>query len=145
MLMIDLGVPRDIESEIGQLDDVYLYTLDDLQKFIQENKDKRNLAAQQAENIIDLQTTHFMRAQQMRSATPTIRAYREKMQDIRDKELVKALQKLEKGENPQQILLELSQSLLNKFLHQPTKQLRHAASHGQSDILTTARQLFDID
>lgn len=145
MLMIDLGVPRDIESEISQLNDVYLYTLDDLQKFIQENKDKRNLAAQQAENIIDLQTAHFMRSQQMRTATPTIRAYREKMQDIRDKELLKALQRLENGENPQQIMHEFSQALVNKFIHQPSVQLRHAASHGQTDILTTAKQLFDLD
>ncbi len=145
ILMIDLGVPRDIETEISQLEDIYLYTLDDLQQFIKENKDKRNRAAAHAENIIDLQTAQFMRVQRMRTATPTIRAYRDKMQNMRDKELVKALQRLENGENPHQILQEFSQSLVNKFLHQPSVQLRHAASQGQSDILATARQLFDID
>ena len=145
VLMIDLGVPRDIESEIAQLDDIYLYTLDDIQRFIQENKNKRKQAAQQAEDLIDLETVNFMQLQRVRSAAPTIRAYREKMQNISDLELASALARLDVGEDPRQIMQEFAQSLVNKLLHQPSIQLRQAASLGESDLLDAARQLFDIE
>ncbi len=145
ILIIDLAVPRNIEAQIAQLNDVYLYTLDDFQRFILENKDKRELAAQQAENIIDLQTTYFMKSQKLRLAAATIRSYREKMQNLRDQELKKAMQRVSNGENPQQILHQFSESLLNKLLHQPTMQLRRAALEDQTELFSLAREMFDVD
>lgn len=144
ILMIDLGIPRDIENEIAQLNGIYLYTLDDLQKYIHENTAKRHQAAQKAEDIIDLQTAHFMQLQRVTSAAPVIRSYREKMQQMSNIELAKAIKRLENGENPQQIMQEFSHTLINKFLHQPTIQLRQAAMQSEYDLLNMAQKLFDI-
>jgi glutamyl-tRNA reductase len=144
MLMLDLAVPRDIEAEVAQLADVYLYTLDDLQATIAKSKHGRQTAALQAEQIIDLQTVNFMRDLHSRKATATIRAYRNKIKDLANEEINKALSLLERGNDPKQIIQMLAYALGNKFLHMPSVQLRQAAGEGRTDLLTLAQQLFDL-
>jgi glutamyl-tRNA reductase len=127
MLMVDLAVPRNIESSIAELDDVYLYTLDDLQNIIQQNQQHRRAAADKAEAIIDAQAAHYMQTLKMLEAAPLISAYRDQAEQLRDAELQKALRLLQTGMPAEEVLQRLAQQLTNKLLHAPTIQLREAA------------------
>jgi glutamyl-tRNA reductase len=123
MFMVDLAVPRDIEQEAGELDDVFLYTVDDLAGIVSSNLDSRRAALEQAEAIIDTQVGHFMRWLQLREGVPLIRALREEADAARRGELERALKALERGEDPAQVLEALSRALTNKLMHGPTQAL----------------------
>jgi len=123
MFMVDLAVPRDIEQEAGELDDVFLYTLDDLAGIVSANLDARRSALEQAEAIIDTQVGRFMQWMRLREGAPLIRALREEADAARRQELEHALRALERGEEPAKVLEALSQSLTNKLLHGPTQAL----------------------
>lgn len=145
MFMVDLAVPRDIEPEVGELSDVFLYTLDDLQGIIQKNLQGRQQAAQQAEKLIDAHADEYMQSFNLLEAVPLIRAYREKMAELSANELADALQLLHSGAmSPEQLLERLAHRLTNKFLHAPTNQLRQAAYADQKDILQLAEKLFEL-
>jgi len=144
MLMVDIAVPRDIEPEVGDLEDVYLYTVDDLQEIIEEGLKSRQEAAEQAEEIIDVQTAHFMGWLQSLNAVDTIRQLREQTMSIRDAEVAKAMQLLSNGANPEQVLQKLAHALTNKFTHAPSSQLRQAGFEGRHDLLDAARLLFEL-
>lgn len=144
VLMIDLAVPRNIEAEVEQLSDVYLYTVDDLNELIQKNVQNRREAAEQAEQMIDFQSAHFMRSLRSLDAVPTIRAYRDKVESIRNEELAKALQALTSGAAPEKVLATFAQSLTNKVMHDPTSHLRKAAYEGELDTLVAAQRFFDL-
>src|SRR5262249_31198732 len=104
MFMVDLAVPRDIEQEVGELDDVFLYTIDDLQGIVQGNLDARRSAVEQAEAIIDTQVGQFMHWMQGRQSVPLIRALRDQAEDARQHEMARALRLLERGDDPKQVL-----------------------------------------
>ena len=108
MFMVDIAVPRDIEPEVDELDDVYLYSVDDLQEIIDENLKSRQDAAHQAEEIIDTQVTHFMGWLRSLESISTIRSFREQAEGLRDETLARALAQLERGENPEQVMQELA-------------------------------------
>lgn len=144
MLMVDIAVPRDIEPEVGEMEDVYLYTVDDLQEIIEEGLKSRQEAAEQAEEIIDTQTAHFMGWVQSLNAVDTIRQLREHTMGIRDAEVAKALQQLNNGSDPEQVLQKLAHALTNKFTHAPSSQLRQAGFDGRHDLLDAARHLFEL-
>lgn len=144
ILMVDLAVPRNIEAEIASLSDVYLYTLDDLQRMIAEGLQGRLSAAEQAERIIDLQAEHFMRSLRALDAVATIRAYREQGDCFRKQALDHALRALKRGEAPETVLQALAQSLTNKIIHHPCVQLRQAAYEGNKELLKLAKQIFDL-
>lgn len=144
MFMVDLAVPRDIDPSVGALEDVYLYNVDDLQHVIDNNMSARAEAAKQAREIIDIQAQYFMREIQGLNAVDTICNYRDKITQLRDEEVAKALAALRKGESAEVALLQLAQSLANKIMHEPTTQLRKAASDGQWELLMLARKLFGI-
>lgn len=125
MLMIDLAVPRDIEPEIAKLSDVYLYSLDDLQKVIQQNLADRDLAACAAEDIITAQAENYMRKLKLAEQAPVIKNYRLQAENFRDIELQKAITALQnKNISPEDALQQLAYNLTNKLLHQPTIELR---------------------
>ncbi|MBI5450912.1 MAG: glutamyl-tRNA reductase [Gammaproteobacteria bacterium] len=145
ILMVDIAVPRDIEPEVAELEDVYLYSVDDLHDIIQEGLNSRQQAAVQAEEIIDVQVEHFMGWLRSLDAVTTIRLYREQSQAICDAELDKALQQLARGENAEQVMAQLARSLTNKLIHTPSAQLRRAGFDGRSELLRAARELFNID
>jgi glutamyl-tRNA reductase len=126
MFMVDLAVPRDIEPEVAELDDVFLYTLDDLARVVSANLDARRSAVEQAEAIIDSQVGQFMRWMQSREGVPLVRALRGRADEARRDELERALRMLARGDAPEQVLEALSQGLMNKLLHAPTQALNEA-------------------
>lgn len=144
LLMIDLGVPRDIAADVVDLEDVYLYNVDQLGTIITENLKSRRHAADYAEDMISVQSRFFMRQLQALDAVETICSYREKIDQLRDTALHKALDELGKGKPPAVILTEFAQQMANKIMHEPTLQLRQAAFDGNMDVLTAARKLFDL-
>jgi glutamyl-tRNA reductase len=123
MFMVDLAVPRDIEPEAGELDDVFLYTLDDLAGIVSTNLDSRRSALEQAEAIIDSQVGQFMHWMRLREGVPLIRALREEADAARRRELEQALKALARGEDPAKVVEALSQTLTNKLMHGPTQAL----------------------
>jgi glutamyl-tRNA reductase len=143
MFMVDIAVPRDIEPEVGGLDDVYLYTVDDLQGVVQDNRQSREAAAREAEKIIDVQVLNFMHWIRGLDAVPTIRALREQADAVRERELKRARTRLARGEDPDKVLAQLARALTNKFTHAPTDALRRADLDGE--LLDAARRLFDLD
>lgn len=144
ILMIDLAVPRDIEPEVAQLEDVYLYNIDDLQEIMTDNWKNRALAAEQAESMIDAHTEYFMRKLRIHQARNLIHQFRQQIHSLRQHEVNKALLSLRDGENPQKVIDELARRLTNKILHQPTLKLRQAASEQQNDILHLIQQLLEV-
>ena len=123
MFMVDLAVPRDIEQEAGELDDVFLYTLDDLAGIVSANLDARRASLEQAEAIIEHQVGRFMHWMRLREGVPLIRALREQADAARRQELERALKALARGEDPAKVLEALSQTLTNKLMHGPTQAL----------------------
>lgn len=145
MFMVDIAVPRDIEPEAGELEDVYLYTVDDLKGVIQENLRNRKQAAQQAEEIIDTQVMHFMDWLNSLDAVTTIRSLRDKAHSIQAEVLMNAQQRLRAGADPEQVLQEVTRTLTNKLIHSPTSQLRAAGISGREDLLSAAQEIFDLN
>jgi glutamyl-tRNA reductase len=130
MLMIDLAVPRDIESEVTRLDDVYLYTIDDLGDLVQTGIEGRRAAISQAEAIIDTQVHQFMNWIRTRQAVPIMQQLQERGDALRLAEVERARRLLARGDDPQQVIEALSQALTNKFLHGSRALLQ---SHGGDD------------
>jgi glutamyl-tRNA reductase len=124
IFMVDLAVPRDIEREAGELDDVFLYTVDDLAQIVAGNLDARRAAVEQAEAIIDTQVGQFMHWMQGREYVPLIRALRDQAEETRREEVQHALKLIERGEDPAKVMEALSQSLTNKLIHAPTQALK---------------------
>ncbi|MES2141718.1 MAG: glutamyl-tRNA reductase [Pseudomonadota bacterium] len=145
LFMADLGMPRDIEAEVGQLEDVYLYTLDDLQRQIQKNQSHRKAAAVKAEEIINKKVQDYLDFLKIKEATPIISAYRQQAESWRDEELKKAFTLLAKGLSHEEVLQRLAYGLTNKLIHAPSVALRKAASLNQAEILASAMTLFNLD
>jgi glutamyl-tRNA reductase len=144
MLMFDLAVPRDIESEVEKLDDVFLYTVDDLGKIARDGQDSRLEAVAQAEVIIENQVTDFMHWLGNRELVPMIRALRDTADRSRRNELDRALRRIARGEEPQRVLEEFSRSLTNKLLHAPTHALNHAAEDERETLAAMLSRLYQI-
>ncbi len=142
IFMVDLAVPRDIEPEVSELDDIYLYSVDDLQSVIEENMENRQQAALQAHDIIDIQVNHFLDWQRSLGAVDVIAQIRQHTQNISDEVLNKAKKQLAAGQNADEVLDYLSHTLTNKFLHQPSTYLRQASQDDRDDILDLAQNLF---
>ncbi len=145
MLIIDIAVPRDVEPQVGDLDNVFLYTIDDLHSVIDENRQSRKNAANQAEQIVSNQAELFMRKRRALGANDTIRAYRDATQKISSELVEKSLRKLASGQNPEAVLQQLAHSLTNKMMHTPTTRLRQAAEQDDTDLIDAAKSLFDLD
>lgn len=135
MLMVDIAVPRDIESEVGHLDEVYLYTVDDLQQIVQENLANREQAALDALDLIKEQISQFAQWQQSQASVDIVKGYREANQQIRDKLLVKCKQQIADGQNVDQVLDEFSYKLTNQLSHVPTKILSQLIAQGDPLVL----------
>lgn len=144
MFMVDLAVPRDIEAEVDQLSDVYLYTVDDLQNTIDQNMNSRRQAAEQAEEIIDTQVDHFLAWLRSQGAQTTIRDYRQQAEQTRDEALQRALIQLKNGAPPEEALNRLAYALTNKLIHTPSIQLREAGENERHDLIAAAREIFKL-
>src|SRR3954466_5841236 len=144
MFMVDLAVPRDIEPEAAELDDVFLYSVDDLAQIVSANVDQRRSAVAQAEVIIDTQVGQFMHWMQVRESVPLIRALRGRADDARREELERALRMLARGEEPAKVLGAFSQGRGNKLMHAPTQALNEAAGPEQRALAEIVARLFKL-
>ncbi len=144
MFMVDIAVPRDIEAEVSELDDVYLYTVDDLDEVIQSNLQSRQEAAEQAKDIIDFQVDEFLDWLRSLDAVSLIQNYRSQAERCRDEVLQKAQRMLDKGKPAPEVMEFLARTLTNKLLHTPSSQLRSAGSNGQRELLEAANTLFQL-
>jgi glutamyl-tRNA reductase len=144
MFILDLAVPRDVEAEVSQLKDAYLYTVDDLRTMVDENREMRLRAAEEAENIIDYQVVKFMRWMRSLDSVPAIRSFREGMNELKQAELERAHRKLEKGSDPAEVLEQFARDLTNKMAHHPSQVLRQADIEGDASIISAARKLFNL-
>ena len=144
MFMVDLAVPRDIESEAGELDDVFLYTVDDLAQVVESGLESRQAAVVEAEAIITTQVDTFIGWLETRDAVPLIRSLRDTAERVRRHEMEHALKLLAKGENPEKVLDQLSHRLTNKFLHAPTQALNAAEADERESLRNAASRLFHL-
>ena len=145
IFMVDIAVPRDIEPEVGKLNDIYLYTVDDLHSVIEENLKTRQKAADQAEELVEAQVSEFMGWLKSLDALHTVRAYRGKAQQISDSVNQQAKRMLTAGKTPEDVVDYITHTLTNKLLHNATFSLNQAARNGRNDLLEAARELFDLD
>jgi len=143
MFLVDIAVPRDIHPEVGKLDNVYLYTIDDLRKVVDENLSKRSEAAKAASGDVDESVQEFMRW--LNSARAAV--YLQKMHKharMHSEELVaKALRKIKAGKDPEQAINQLANTLTKRILHLPSTRLRQAAEAQDDELLRVANRLFE--
>ncbi|MEE4360379.1 MAG: glutamyl-tRNA reductase [Pseudomonadales bacterium] len=145
MFMVDIAVPRDIEAQVGTLDDVFLYTIDDLVGIIAENRRSREEAAGQAETMVDHGVEAYLRDLRAREAVETVRAYRTHAERIAAEELERHMRRLRKGENPEEVLGRLARALTNKLIHTPSSRLREAGADGRDEVVAHGRRLLGLD
>jgi glutamyl-tRNA reductase len=144
MFIVDLAVPRDVEAEVAQMSDVFLYTVDDLAEVVRDGLDARQGAVKEAEVIIDSGVTDFMHWMESREVVPTIRALRDHADRHRRHELEKALRLLAKGDDPEKVLEAFSHGLTNKFLHAPTQTLNQLQSEERDTVLDIVQRLHHL-
>lgn len=142
--MVDLAVPRDIEPEVGTLEDVYLYNLDDLQKMINQNYHCRKNAAKYAEDIVQQETEQFMGWMRSEKAFSAIGALRKKAERLEADVLEKAFLQLQLGKSPNIVLQHALHSLKNQLLHEPVTRLRQAGFFEENELLYHTQQLFNL-
>jgi glutamyl-tRNA reductase len=144
MVMVDLAVPRDIEAEVGKLDDVFLYTLDDLGQIVESGQESRQAAIVEAEEIITHRVDDFLHWMEARETVPTIRALRDAGERARRHELEHALKLLQRGDDPARVLEALSKGLTNKLLHPPTQALNLAEGAERGDVARLVARIWHL-
>lgn len=142
MFMLDLAVPRDIEPAVAELADTYLYTVDDLEQVIEENRASRRQAAEQAQAIIDLQVEHYMAWWRAQGRQDALKALRGRGEAAREEALARAREMLAAGKPADEVMALLAHQLTNKLLHGPSSALRQAALDGDLDLLRAAERLY---
>jgi len=143
VFMVDLAVPRDIEVEVATMDDVFLYTIDDLAATVREGLDARQSAVAQAEVIIDSQVGSFLRWMKTREMVPLIRQLRESAEESRLREVERAARMLARGDDPKAVLEALSHGLTNKLMHAPTEALNRGDS-GDDSLKAAVARLYHL-
>jgi glutamyl-tRNA reductase len=142
MFLVDIAVPRDIEPEVAKLSDAYLYTIDDLQKVVDENMQQRSEAARSAESGVDEAVDGFMRWLYGMRAARTLKRIREQSHEFEKELTERALNRLQSGQEPGRVLEQLASTLTNKILHMPSKRLREAAEERDYEVLKAADRIF---
>ena len=142
-LIVDIAVPRDVEAEAGKLDGIFLYTVDDLRSVIDENRESRRAAADEAEEIVVNQVELYMRRLRALGASDTIRGYRGRVEGIRAELLERGRRELAAGKDPAIVLERLAHGLSNRIMHGPTARLREAAELGDVALVESAATLLD--
>jgi glutamyl-tRNA reductase len=144
LFIVDLAVPRDVEAEVAELDDVFLYTVDDLAEVVRDGQDARQGAVHDAEVIIDSGVANFIHWMESREVVPTIRALRDNAERHRRHEMEKALRLLAKGEDAATVLESLSNGLTNKFLHAPTHTLNQVQAAERDAFLDMVHRIYHL-
>ena len=144
VFMLDLAVPRDIEEEVGELNDAYLYTVDDMMGIVQQGKEARQKAAAEAEVMVSQKVAEFIDWQKSRQSVPLIRALLDEGERARRQVLENAMKQLAKGTPPEEVLERLSVQLTNKLLHSPTRTLNKAGAN-DSDLVEAVAQIYHLE
>jgi glutamyl-tRNA reductase len=144
LFIVDLAVPRDVEEEVTELSDVFLYTVDDLGEVVRDGLDARQNAVKEAEVIIDAGVSDFVHWMESREVVPTIRALRDHADRQRRHELDKAMRLLAKGEAPEKVLEALSNGITNKLLHAPTHALNQTHTAERDTLLDAVHRLYQL-
>lgn len=142
MFFLDLAVPRDIEADVADLENVYLYNVDDLHTIVEQNMQTRQFAALQAEQLVDHELEKYIRWHRSLRAKHVICDYRHRMQQLAEQELQRTIQKLAAGQSQQIALAEFTTRLVNKLTHTPTIGLQQVAEDSREDLLELAHYLF---
>lgn len=145
MFMVDIAVPRDIESQVGELDDVYLYTVDDLREVIDENMRSREQAAKIAAEIVSEGVISYEADLRSQDAVSTIRSFRQSIEELRDVEVGKAMKQLNSGTAAEDVVQQLARNLANKIMHKPTQTLKQASIDGDTALVLGVHRLFDLE
>lgn len=141
LFMVDLAVPRDIDPEVADLPDVYLFSIDDLQKVIDENRQQRALAADGAKLLIDEEVARFMAEARAHDAGPAIRALRTQADEIRTNTVKQAKRMLAAGRSSDEVIEYLANTLTNRLLHGPTQALRQASESADTVLAEAVARL----
>ncbi len=142
MFVVDFAVPRDVEPEVAKLEDVFLYTIDDLASVVGEGRERRHAAVSEAEAIVEAQVLAFREWQVTRAAAPAIVELRRRADQYREIELARARARLARGEDPTAVLEALARGLANKFLHHPSQALSRAAEGDRETLARAIETLF---
>jgi len=142
--MVDIAVPRDIEPQVGDLSDVYLYTVDDLKSVIDENVKSRAGAAEEARLLIEQGCERYLNQMRSSNVSDSLRIFRAHAEEIQQQELDKALKSLKSGGDAETILSHFAKSLTNKLIHKPTINVRKSAEFGENEKAAWLLDLFDI-
>ncbi|PLW83373.1 glutamyl-tRNA reductase [Kineobactrum sediminis] len=145
ILMVDIAVPRDIESQVGDLADIYLYTVDDLRDIVEQNLRSRQSEARKADLLIEESVSLYLEELRSLAAVDSVRQYRDMAEAVREQEVQRALRALARGEDPQRIVAQLARSITNKLIHAPTTGLKNASAEGRQDLLAGARALLGLE
>jgi glutamyl-tRNA reductase len=145
VFIVDLAVPRDVEPEAAELDDIFLYSIDDLVTIVKENLQVRHEAVAQAEQMISDQTEHFLRWLEGRSMVPTIEALHGHHDELRTVELDRARRMLAGGASPDKVLEALARGLTNKFLHAPLAALNAAGDTERAELIAALQRVYRLD
>ena len=145
IFMVDIAVPRDIEPEVAELEDVYLFTIDDLQSVVKENMEGRRQAAREADQMIAAEADRFEMKLRTRDAAPTIRRLRHQAEQAREHTLDQARHMLAAGRSADEVLDFLSATLTNRLIHAPSQRLREAAESGDDAIIEAITNIYHLD
>lgn len=145
ILMVDLGVPRNIDTQVSQDEDVYLYTIDDLEGIIHHNMRHRYKAAQEAERIVARSVHLYMDWMTSQGALSVVREVRLRAEAIKQKALKDAIRLLEKGRDPKEVMQYLSHWITQKIMHTPTRSIRQMSLEKSHEKLDTVKELFNVD
>ena len=145
IFMVDIAVPRDIEPEVAELEDVYLFTIDDLQSVVKENMEGRRQAAREADQMIAAEADRFEMKLRTRDAAPTIRRLRHQAEQAREHTLDQARHMLAAGRSADEVLDFLSATLTNRLIHAPSQRLREAAETGDDAIIEAITDIYHLD
>ncbi|MCZ6831154.1 MAG: glutamyl-tRNA reductase [Gammaproteobacteria bacterium] len=144
ILMVDIAVPRDIEPQVGELRDVYLYSVDDLREIVDQNRRSRRDEARKADQLIEAGIHEYQHELRSRHAVDTVKALRLRAEGMRDVEIERALRALARGEEAEQVITALARGLTNKLIHSPSIELKRASAEGREEALEIARQLLGL-
>jgi glutamyl-tRNA reductase len=145
MFMVDIAVPRDIDADVAELEDVYLFTVDDLQSVVNENLEGRRQAAREANELIEAEVERFAHSLRTRDAAPLIRRLRQDADRTKQHTLEQARQMLAHGKSQADVLNFLANTLTNRLIHAPSQRLRDAAETGDAEVVDTIAQIYKLD
>jgi glutamyl-tRNA reductase len=145
MFMVDIAVPRDIDADVAELEDIYLFTVDDLQSVVNENLEGRRQAAREAGELIDAEVERFAHLLRTRDAAPLIRRLREDAERTKQHTLEQARQMIAHGKGSDEVLGFLANTLTNRLIHAPSQRLRDAAETGDGEVIEAIAQIYKLD